>query len=58
MGEVGRERESDRERDGRFKMEISELVCRGEEAHRKGKVEDRLERSLVEQRRKMGAGIC
>lgn len=46
----GRKREGERQREGCFRMEISEHVCPGEEAHGKGKVEDRLERrSLMEQ---------
>lgn len=46
----GRKREGERQREGCFKMEISEYVCQGEEAHGKGKAEDGLERrSLMEQ---------
>lgn len=46
----GRKREGERQREGCFKEEISEYVCQREEAHGKGKAEDRLERrSLMEQ---------
>lgn len=45
----GRKREGERQREGCFKEEISEYVCQREEAHGKGKAEDGLERSLMEQ---------